>query len=66
MAQSCIRNVIGSYDVDSVLTTGKVEIQNTIKDAIIKQLENQDIGLQLINISLRISLAAYHRSHGSI
>ena len=55
VAQSCIRNVIGSYDVDSVLTTGKVEIQNTIKDAIIKQLENQDIGLQLINISIQDS-----------
>ena len=41
VAQSCIRNVIGSYDVDSVLTTGKVEIQNTIKDAINKQLESR-------------------------
>ncbi len=55
VAQSCIRNVIGSYDVDSVLTTGKVEIQNTIKDAITKQLENQDIGLQLVNISIQDS-----------
>lgn len=55
VAQSCIRNVIGSYDVDSVLTTGKVEIQNTIKDAIIKQLENQDIGLSLVNISIQDS-----------
>ena len=27
IAQSCIRTVIGSYDVDSVLTTGKNEIQ---------------------------------------
>lgn len=55
VAQSCIRNVIGSYDVDSVLTTGKVEIQNTIKDAINKQLESQDIGLQLVNISIQDS-----------
>ena len=37
IAQSCIRNVIGSYDVDSVLTTGKNEIQTVIKDAILKQ-----------------------------
>ena len=27
ISQSCIRNVIGSYTVDSVLTTGKNEIQ---------------------------------------
>ena len=41
--------------MDSVLTTGKVEIQNTIEDAITKQLENQDIGLQLVNISIQDS-----------
>ena len=32
IAQSCIRTVIGSYDVDSVLTTGKNEIQSNIND----------------------------------
>ena len=55
VAQSCIRNVIGSYDVDSVLTTGKYEIQNTIKDAIIRQLEANDIGLSLVNITIQDS-----------
>ena len=53
IAQSCIRNVIGSYDVDSVLTTGKNEIQTVIKDAILKQLELHDIGLSLINITIQ-------------
>ena len=55
IAQRCIRNVIGSYDVDSVLTTGKNEIQTVIKDAILKQLELHDIGLSLINITIQDS-----------
>ena len=53
MAQSSIRSVIGSYDVDSVLTTGKNEIQSKIKDLIISELGESDIGLQLINISIQ-------------
>ena len=55
IAQSCIRNVIGSYDVGSGLTTGKNEIQTVIKDAILKQLELHDIGLSLINITIQDS-----------
>ena len=34
ISQSCIRNVIGSYVVDDVLTTGKSEIQAKIKEMI--------------------------------
>lgn len=55
MAQSCIRTVIGSYDVDSVLTTGKNEIQSNIKEMIMKKLEQQDIGVQLVNITIQDS-----------
>ncbi len=50
IAQSCIRTVIGSYDVDSVLTTGKNEIQSVIKERIIAQLNLHDIGIQLVTI----------------
>lgn len=53
IAQSCIRTVIGSYDVDSVLTTGKNEIQAKIKELIIEELEQNYIGIQLINISIQ-------------
>lgn len=53
IAQSCIRNVIGSYTVDSVLTTGKNEIQGQIKDMIILKLEERDIGIQLVNITIQ-------------
>ena len=53
MAQGCIRSVIGSYDVDSVITTGKSEIQSKIKTELMEQLELRDIGIQLINISIQ-------------
>ena len=55
LAQSSIRNVIGSYDVDSVLTTGKNEIQASIKEVVTKQLEEHDIGLTLVNVTIQDS-----------
>lgn len=55
LSQSCIRTVIGSYDVDSVLTSGKNEIQAAIKEMILAKLETQDIGLQLVNITIQDS-----------
>lgn len=53
ISQSCIRNVIGSYEVDDVLTTGKNEIQAQIKEMIIKKLEERDLGIQLVNITIQ-------------
>ena len=53
MAQGCIRAVIGSYDVDSVITTGKSEIQSKIREELMAQLEDKDIGLQLVNLSIQ-------------
>lgn len=55
LAQSSIRNVIGSYDVDSVLTTGKNEIQASIREVLSKQLEKHDIGLTLVNVTIQDS-----------
>ena len=55
ISMSCIRNVIGSYPVDDVLTTGKNEIQAVIKEMIMKKLEEQDIGIQLVNITIQDS-----------
>ncbi len=55
ISQSCIRNVIGSYPVDDVLTTGKNAIQAAIKEMIIANLEEQDIGIQLVNITIQDS-----------
>ncbi len=55
ISQSCIRTVIGSYPVDDVLTTGKNEIQAAIKEMIIGRLDEQDIGVQLVNITIQDS-----------
>lgn len=55
IAQSSIRTVVGSYPVDEVLTTGKGEIQSKIKDMITQKLAEQDIGVQLINITMQDS-----------
>lgn len=53
VAQNCIRTTIGSYTVDSVLTTGKNEIQANIKQMILDKLEKYDIGIQLVNITIQ-------------
>ena len=55
ISQSCIRSIIGSYPVDEVLTTGKNEIQSVIKAEIIKRLDEQDLGIQLVNITIQDS-----------
>lgn len=55
IAQSSIRTVVGSYNVDDVLTTGKGEIQAKIKDMITQKLEEQQIGIQLVNITMQDS-----------
>ena len=53
VAQSCIRSTVGQYPVDSVITTGKNEIQAEIKERIIAELTAQDIGIQLVNITIQ-------------
>lgn len=55
VSQSCIRTVIGSYTVDDVLTTGKNEIQAEIREMIMERLDAQDIGVQLVNITIQDS-----------
>lgn len=53
LTQSYIRDTIGLYDVDSVITTGKSEIQASIKDKIMTRLSGEDIGIQLVNITIQ-------------
>lgn len=55
ISQSCIRTVIGSYPVDDVLTTGKNEIQASIREMILDRLASHDIGIQLVNITIQDS-----------
>ena len=53
LCQSYIRDTIGLYNVDTVITTGKSEIQAAIKDKVMARLEAEDIGLQLANIRIQ-------------
>ena len=55
ISQGCIRSVIASYNVDDVLTTGKSEIQAKIKELIMEKVEEQDLGIQLVNITIQDS-----------
>lgn len=53
MAQNCIRTVVSSYPVDSVLTTGKNEIQANIKELLVQKLDTYDIGITLRDINIQ-------------
>ncbi len=53
LSQSYIRDTIGLYDVDSVITTGKTEIQNAIKEKISARLDKEDLGIALVNITIQ-------------
>ena len=55
ISMSCIRTVISSYPVDDVLTTGKNEIQAEIKEMVLSRLEAQDLGIQLVRITIQDS-----------
>lgn len=49
LAQSYIRDTIGTRSVDDVLTTGKYEIQTTVKSLLQERLEAEDIGISITN-----------------
>lgn len=52
-AQACIRTVISNYTVDDVITTGKGQIQADIREMLSEELTKNDIGLQLVNITIQ-------------
>ncbi len=53
ITQSYIRDTIGLYGVDSVITTGKSEIQAAIKSKIADRIEKEDLGIALVNITMQ-------------
>ncbi len=55
LIQSQVRNVVGSTDVDAVLTNGKEEIQMKVKELITGVLEKYDIGLMLTDVKIQDS-----------
>lgn len=55
LVQSQVRNVVGSTNVDSVLTNGKELIQQQVKEIIIEVLNEYDIGLMLTDVKIQDS-----------
>lgn len=53
VAKAACRDIIGSYDVDNVLTDGKVPIQAGIKELMTQRLEQYDIGIQILEIKIQ-------------
>lgn len=53
LCQSYIRDTIGLYGVDDVITTGKAQIQADIRDKITARLEKEDLGITLVNITMQ-------------
>ena len=53
LCQSYIRDTIGLYGVDDVITTGKEEIQSSIRQKITSRLEQEDLGIVLVNIAMQ-------------
>ncbi|MDD4494543.1 MAG: FtsH protease activity modulator HflK [Eubacteriales bacterium] len=55
LVQSQVRNVVGSTNVDAVLTTGKELIQQQVKELIAEVLGEYDIGLMLTDVKIQDS-----------
>lgn len=53
LCQSYIRDTIGLYEVDDVITTGKSAIQSEIKEKLVSRLEKDDMGIALVSISIQ-------------
>lgn len=53
IAQASIRNTVGLYDVDSVMTTGKTEIEMDVFDDIVNELSKHHTGLTVVNVTIQ-------------
>ncbi len=53
IALASIRSTVVNYTVDEAMTTGKSAIQADVKEKIISELQEQDIGIQIVNITIQ-------------
>ena len=53
LAMSFIRDTIGSYSVDEVLTTGKAQIQTEIKEKLMNRLAAENIGVTVRSVAIQ-------------
>ncbi len=55
LAQSYIRDTVGVYGIDEVLTTGKSEIQTRVKTLLSQRMLAEDVGLGIVNVTIQDS-----------
>ena len=53
LTQSSIRSTVSDYTVDEVITTGKNQIQAEVREKLVEALEDADIGLEVVNLSIQ-------------
>ena len=53
LAQSYIRDTVGVYNVDDVITTGKAAIQSEIKEKLTNRMIEENIGLSVVNVTIQ-------------
>lgn len=53
IALASIRSTVIDYTVDEAMTTGKSAIQAAVKENMITELQEQEIGLQVVNITIQ-------------
>ena len=53
LIQSQVRNVVGSSTVDAVLTDGKENIQQQVRELVSEILSDYDVGLTLIDVRIQ-------------
>ena len=55
MLQSTVRSVVGTKNIDDVLTTGKIQIQADVKEELRQHLEKNDIGVMILDVKVNDS-----------
>ena len=55
IALASIRGTVVNYTVDEAMTTGKSQIQAKVKELIANELAEQNIGMQIVNITVQDS-----------
>ncbi|HBP38750.1 MAG TPA: FtsH protease activity modulator HflK [Clostridiales bacterium] len=55
LLQSTVRTIVGTKNIDDVLTTGKIQIQSDVKDMLQARLNENDIGLMVIDVKVNDS-----------
>ncbi len=54
-AMAAIRATVSDFTVDDAITTGKSQIQSAVKERLVEELAEDDIGIEVVNITVQDS-----------